>query len=135
MPPSPSGAPTAPDGHPSRSRSGPAQASEPLGIRRPYALFLGDVHDARMAKTASGIRFWRPNDCIAQMRLPGCKADLGLPDVTATDAARLGARTVVIGLAPPGGVVPETWIPGLAEALTAGLDVASGMHARVAEHP
>jgi uncharacterized NAD-dependent epimerase/dehydratase family protein len=60
---------------------------------------------------------------------------LGLPDLSATEAGRLGAQTIVIGLSPPGGSVPETWIPELVAALDAGLDVASGMHARVGEHP
>jgi hypothetical protein len=71
MSPRTAGAPPAPDGRPRPAHSGASPVYGLLSIRRPYALFLGDVHDARMAKTASGICFWRPGDCIAQVRLPG----------------------------------------------------------------
>ena len=135
MPANPPHGPDAPESSALLSPGGRGAADGPLAIRRPYALFLGDVRDARMAKTASGIHYWRPDDCIAQVRLPGCRADLGLPDVSAAEAAGLGAQTLVIGLAPPGGGVPDTWIPELVAALAAGLDIASGMHARVADHP
>jgi hypothetical protein len=33
---------------------------------------------------------WRPENCVGQIRLPGCKADLGLPDITLE--ARPGRR-------------------------------------------
>ena len=37
-----------------------------------------------------------------------------------------GAKTLIIGIAPAGGSLPESWIAQLVEALEAGLDVASG---------
>src|SRR5205085_715310 len=51
-------------------------------IEPPYLLFLGDAPDALAAKVAQGIRDWRPDLAIGQFRLEGCKADLGLPDMT-----------------------------------------------------
>src|SRR5262245_40858650 len=62
-------------------------AGPQLRLRTPYALFLGDVHDARMAKTASGVLHWRRELCVAQVRLPGCVADFGLPDLDVEAAA------------------------------------------------
>jgi uncharacterized NAD-dependent epimerase/dehydratase family protein len=41
----------------------------------------------------------------------------------------------VIGVANAGGVISESWIPALTEALEAGLDVISGMHAKLASIP
>ena len=42
---------------------------------------------------------------------------------------------MLIGIANRGGVIAPDWIPALVEALEAGLDIVSGMHARLAEIP
>ena len=47
-------------------------------IKAPYLLFLGDAPDQLAAKVAQGIRDWRPDISIGQIKLPGCKADLNL---------------------------------------------------------
>lgn len=106
----------------------PVKANGLNNIESPYLLFLGDVHDARQAKTASGLYFWRRELCQAQLRLPGCTADFGLPDRTPVDAASCGAKSLVVGLAPNGGKIPASWMPSLEESLRAGLDLVSGMH-------
>lgn len=100
-------------------------------IDRPYILFLGDVPDALAAKTAFGIVDWRPDWCIGQVRLPGCQADTGLPDMTIEDAASGGARTFVIGAVNPGGILPDHWIATIVEAIDAGMAIASGLHVRL----
>ncbi len=100
---------------------------------RPYLLFLGDAHDELAAKAARGIVEWRPEGCLGQLRLDGCRASLGLPDLTVAEAAARGARTMVIGVANAGGFIPETWIETIVAALDAGLDVAAGMHTRLAD--
>ena len=48
-------------------------------------------------------------------------------------AASAGAKTLVIGIAPPGGQLPESWHRTIIEALHAGLDVAAGLHQRLNE--
>ena len=104
-------------------------------VTSPYLLFLGDVADARMAKTANGIYFWAKERCLAQFRLAKCAADLGLPEMSPPEAASRGARTFVIGIAPIGGDVPDHWLPAIRSALEAGMDVASGMHVKLASLP
>jgi len=104
-------------------------------IERPYLLFLGDARDQLAAKTADGIAQWRPDWCVGQWRLPGCKADLGLKDMDARAARDKGARTVVIGVANRGGVLGKSWIPLLVEALEIGYDLASGLHQSLQEVP
>jgi uncharacterized NAD-dependent epimerase/dehydratase family protein len=47
----------------------------------------------------------------------------------------MGARGLVIGVANAGGIIPPAWIAGLVEALEAGLDIISGMHARLSDIP
>src|SRR5574338_327940 len=97
-------------------------------LRRPYLLFLGDAADRLAAKTAIGILAWRPELCLGQIALPGCRADLGLPTMTPAEAKARGAATLVIGVANAGGVIGESWLDVLEAALAAGLDVASGLH-------
>jgi uncharacterized NAD-dependent epimerase/dehydratase family protein len=101
----------------------------------PYLLFLGDITDQAAAKTAAGLRQWRPELCLGQLRLPGCKVDVGLPDMSVEQAAAAGARTLVVGIVNVGGYIAEAWIPALKSALEAGLDLAAGLHRRLADVP
>ncbi len=100
-----------------------------------YLVFLGDVASRLDAKTAFGLRDWRPEACIGQWRLPTCRVDLGLPEMAPLQAVASGARSLVIGVAPVGGRIAPSWIGPLVEALEAGLDVASGMHTRLRSVP
>ncbi len=104
-------------------------------MQPPYLLFLGDVGDQLAAKTASGIVHWRPEHCFGQLRLPGCRADLGIPDRTIEEARAAGVPTLVIGVANSGGVLSESWLDTLLRAIDAGLDIASGLHMRLRDVP
>lgn len=106
-----------------------------MEIEKPYLLFLGDVPDQLAAKTAHGIVDWRPEWCIGQLRLPGCKADCGIPDLDIAQAKAKGVKTLIVGVANAGGVLPEHWIGKLVEALDAGMDVATGLHKRLSSFP
>ncbi|EPX86818.1 N-acetyltransferase DgcN [Salipiger mucosus] len=97
-------------------------------IETPYLLFLGDAPDPLAAKVAQGIKDWRPENCVGQFRLEGCKADLKLPDMTLAEAKAAGAKTLVIGVANRGGVISKAWKKVLIEALEEGFDLASGLH-------
>jgi len=102
-------------------------------IEHPYLMFLGDAPDQLAAKTAQGVVHWREGWCIGQLRLEGCQADVGLPDLSIAEAAAGGARTMVIGVANQGGYLPEHWVDSICEALEAGLDVANGLHIRLTD--
>ena len=104
-------------------------------IRTPYLLFLGDAPDRLAAKVAQGIRDWRPEHCVGQLRLPGCKADLGLPELTLAEARAKGAETLVIGVANRGGVFSPAWKDVLLAAPGAGFDIASGLHTLLRDDP
>jgi len=106
-----------------------------MAIEHPYLLFLGDAADQLAAKTAQGIAHWRPGWCLGQLRLPGCNADLCLPDVTLEAAVAAGARTLVIGVANRGGVIGPDWVEVLEKALIHGLDLAAGLHNRLTDVP
>lgn len=97
-------------------------------IPTPYLLFLGDAPDQLAAKVAQGIKDWRPENAVGQFRMPGCKADVGLNDLTLQEAKAAGAQTLVIGVANRGGVISQAWKDVLIEALKMGFDLASGLH-------
>ncbi|HMB48199.1 MAG TPA: N-acetyltransferase DgcN [Afifellaceae bacterium] len=100
-------------------------------IEQPYLLFLGDVPDALAAKTAYGVVDWRREQCVGQMRLEGCQADTGLPDMSIEDAVQAGAKTMIVGAVNAGGRLPELWVASIVEAIEAGMHVASGLHVRL----
>ncbi|MBY0294606.1 MAG: DUF1611 domain-containing protein [Methylobacterium sp.] len=106
-----------------------------MQIATPYLMFLGDVPDRLAAKTAYGIVDWRPDWCVGQVRLPGCAADLGLPDLSIAQGVEKGARTLIVGVVNAGGVLPDHWIATIVAAIEAGLDVASGLHTRLGSVP
>jgi uncharacterized NAD-dependent epimerase/dehydratase family protein len=106
-----------------------------MDLAKPYLLFLGDVPDQLAAKPAQGVVDWRPEWCLGQLRLPGCKADCKLPDMSIQQSLEAGARTMVVGVVNAGGVLPDHWVGAIVEALDAGLDVATGLHKRLGSVP
>ena len=106
-----------------------------MSIANPYLMFLGDAADQLAAKTANGVAKWRPEWCLGQLRFDGCKADVGLPDMTLEEGAAAGAKTLVVGVVNQGGYLPDTWISSLETALDLGMDIASGLHMRLADLP
>lgn len=106
-----------------------------MEIRTPYLIFLGDVADQLAAKTGQGIVDWRREWCLGQLRLPGCKADLGIADLSIVDAAAKGAQTLIVGVVNSGGFLPDAWTATIVEAIEAGFDVASGLHTRLGSKP
>jgi uncharacterized NAD-dependent epimerase/dehydratase family protein len=104
-------------------------------LPQPYLLFLGDATEAPLAKTAFGLRDWASQYCVGEYALPGTKITTGLPSLTPAQAHARGARSLVIGVASPGGAIAPNWIAALIEAMEAGLDLVSGMHTRLEDEP
>src|SRR6185437_12247516 len=96
----------------------------------PYLLFLGDTTEPAYAKTAFGLRDWVPERCVGEWGCDEATVTTGLPRLTPKEARVRGARGLVIGVANTGGVIGDSWIPLLVEALEAGLDLVSGLHAK-----
>ena len=106
-----------------------------MSLRTPYLLFLGDAPDQLAAKVAIGVKQWRPENCVGQFRMAGCQADCGLTDMTIAEGAAAGAKTLLIGVANRGGIISQAWIEVLTQALEAGMDLAAGLHNRLADVP
>ncbi len=99
-----------------------------MKLKKPYLLFIGDARDDLAAKTAFGVLDWCKDECIGQFKLPGCAAKLDLPELTMQQAAKLGVQTVLIGVAIPGGQIPQTWTAPMVEALAQNMSIANGLH-------
>src|SRR5882757_9034322 len=84
-----------------------------LRLPQPYLLFLGDTTEAGFAKTAYGLRDWAPDKCTGEYALPQATVSTGLPVLTPAEAHAQGARSMLIGVANSGGVIPESWISAL----------------------
>jgi uncharacterized NAD-dependent epimerase/dehydratase family protein len=104
-------------------------------LPQPYLLFLGDVTEPTFAKTAFGLRDWARERCVGEWSCSDGTVTLGLPRLSPAQARASGARSMVIGVANIGGKIVDSWLPHLLGALEAGLDVVSGMHARLADTP
>ena len=112
-----------------------APALPDTGWPPPYLLDLGNARDDLAAKTARGLAQWRPQWCVGQFRGTDCRTTLGLPDLGFEDAVAAGANTMVVGVANAGGVMDADTVQHIVAALDAGMNIASGLHQRLAAHP
>lgn len=104
-------------------------------IEAPFLLYLGHSSDSVGIKTSRGLATFRPEDCLGEFRHDDCPLTLGLPRMTMAEAAARGARTLVLGIAHAGGAMAPELIADAHEALSAGLNVASGLHNRLRDVP
>jgi uncharacterized NAD-dependent epimerase/dehydratase family protein len=104
-----------------------------IRLNPPFLLFVGDVQQTADAKTGFGIAQWRRSACAGQMRLPGCSVDLGLPELDVAGAVAAGVRTAIVGVAARGGAIPDYWLEALAALAREGIDLAAGLHVRLAD--
>lgn len=107
---------------------------KPIKLRAPYLIFIGDQQNPGYAKTGFGLVDWRRDLVVGQLRLSDNAVDLGVPDIDLRDADFAGARSLVIGVAPVGGVMPAEWWQVLIAAAEAGFDIVSGLHSRLSEN-
>jgi len=106
-----------------------------LDLPHPYLLFLGDTTEPSYAKTAFGLRDWAADRCVGEWSCAGATVTTGLPRLTPKEARARGARALVIGVANSGGVISDSWMPSLIDALESGLDLISGMHTKLNDTP
>lgn len=106
-----------------------------LGLPQPYLLFLGDTTEPGYAKTAFGLRDWAREKCVGEFVCDGATVTTGLPRFSLAEARAKGARSLLIGVANPGGIIADNWLYPLVEALEAGLHIVSGMHGRLSDVP
>jgi uncharacterized NAD-dependent epimerase/dehydratase family protein len=106
-----------------------------LVLPQPYLLFVGDTREAGYAKTAFGLRDWAGDKCVGECASDAAAVTTGLPRMSPAEGAARGARSMVVAVANKGGFIPPSWRASLIDALEAGLDIVSGMHAHLGDIP
>lgn len=104
-------------------------------IPAPFLLYLGHSDDPLGIKTSRGLATFRAGDCVGEFRHDDCPLTLGLPRLEMAEAVAAGARTLVLGIAGPGGRMGPDLVADAAAALEAGLNVAAGLHQRLRDVP
>jgi uncharacterized NAD-dependent epimerase/dehydratase family protein len=111
----------------------------------PVAIFTDGLFDDLHAKTAHGIIRYGQRDVVAVIDqrfagrlasdvLPFCRRPVPLV-ATVEEAIALGARALLIGVAPAGGQLTPEWRRLLEIAMAASLDVEAGLHSELARDP
>src|SRR5437867_8014789 len=115
-----------------------------LGRRRRLALLAEGCFTPLDAKTAVGVLRYRGDEVAAVIdsahagsTAEACVGVGGVVPVVAglAQAAAHGADSLLIGIAPQGGHLPEPWRAMVREALGRGWDVLSGLHVFLADDP
>lgn len=106
-----------------------------LMLRAPYLIFISDAEERVDIKTGAGLVQWCPEKVAGQFRFGHCPVDLGVPDLSIRQAREQGVKSIVIGVSPTGGQISPHWLQPLAQAVTAGLDLVSGLHCRLEDFP
>ena len=104
-------------------------------LSKPYLVFVGEETNPVYAKTGAGLVQWDRENCVGQLRLTEDAVDLGVPECSVEEALKQGAKTLVLGIAVVGGRIPTAMMSVIEDALSRGLDVASGMHDRLGDMP
>lgn len=101
----------------------------------PYLVYLGDAVDEDYAKTGFGLADWAGDKALGQCRSSTDTVDIGLTDMTFSEAVVNGAKSLIIGVAGVGGKIPESWNAPLLEAVESGLNIISGAHEKLSQIP
>ena len=99
------------------------------------------------AKTAVGVLRYSPDTVVAVVdslhagqtadQALGGEIGVGVPIVADVETAitNYAPDTLLIGIAPAGGKLPDSWRPGVLRALEAGLTIVSGLHFFLGDDP
>jgi uncharacterized NAD-dependent epimerase/dehydratase family protein len=109
---------------------------------RRYAILAEGWFANRHAKTAHGLIAYGRDEVVAVIdsTLAGSRVLEVMPDLrrdapivgTLHEALERSPTSILVGLAPAGGQLPEEWMETLKEAADAGLELVSGLHQRIA---
>jgi uncharacterized NAD-dependent epimerase/dehydratase family protein len=115
----------------------------PEGVSgRRYAILAENWFANRHAKTAHGLIRYGRDEVVAVIdsTLSGESVREVMPELgrdapivgSLEEAMERSPTSILVGLAPAGGLLPEEWMDALREAADAGLEIVSGLHQRLA---
>ncbi|GIS57712.1 MAG: hypothetical protein CM1200mP1_16500 [Candidatus Neomarinimicrobiota bacterium] len=61
--------------------------------------------------------------CCGSITFSCCQVDMGVPDMTVDEAVSQGVRSLIIGVAPIGGIIPDNWWNVIMDGVYQGLDI------------
>ncbi len=105
------------------------------------AIYMEGAFAERTGKMGLGVLRFSPLEvvCLIDSANAGAdsvaltRIDRRVPIVASVEEARaLGADVLLLGIAPPGGLVPESWYPVLDRAVELGFSIVNGLHDRLA---
>ena len=114
-----------------------------MQLEAPYAMFLGDLTEDVLIKTAHGVVEWTDR-AACEVVLPDCSVSTGLPRLVFSEpfgtdfVGRLtgfGVKTLIVGIVPPRGVLEPHWFDCIETCMSAGINVACGTHDRLTNYP
>jgi uncharacterized NAD-dependent epimerase/dehydratase family protein len=103
----------------------------------PLAIYMEGATDNLIGKMGFGILRYSPNPiaCVIDSERAGeDAADVtGIPRsapivASVKEAVEKGAKVLILGTAPPGGLIPAEWYPAIDEAIASGLSIVNGLH-------
>lgn len=110
--------------------------------KRRYTVLADGWFANNHAKTAHGLIRYGKDEvaCVIDSTLAGKRVAEVMPDLgrdapivgTLEEALELSPTSILVGLAPAGGRLPEEWMETLRSAADAGLEIVSGLHQRLA---
>jgi len=113
----------------------------PGAPERRYAILAEGWFARNHAKTAHGLIRYGQDEvaCVMDSALAGKHISDVLPDLgrdapivgTLDEALTFSPTSILVGLAPPGGRLPEEWMETLKAAADVGIEIVSGLHQRL----
>jgi uncharacterized NAD-dependent epimerase/dehydratase family protein len=101
------------------------------------AIYMENAVQDESGKMGFGVLRYSPNPiaCVVDSKvagksisaLTGIKRDCPIV-ASVQEAVNLGAEVLVLGIAPSGGLIPESWYPVIDSAVRAGLSIVNGLH-------
>lgn len=105
------------------------------------ALYMEGAFEEKTGKLGLGVLRYSSHPIVAMvdtanaghdsLELTGIDRDCPVVS-TIAEARELDADTLVLGIAPPGGLVPPSWWPHLDEAVATGMNLVNGLHEKMA---
>ncbi len=108
-----------------------------LRREEPLAIYMDGAMKSPIGKMGFGILRYSPNPiaCVIDSEFAGQDAAdvTGIPRnapivATIQEAIAKGAKVLVLGIAPSGGLIPAEWFPFIDDAVNSGLSVVNGLH-------
>lgn len=112
-----------------------------LNPTAPLAIYMEGAVRHYGGKMGVGVLRYSPNPvaCVVDSETAGLdiRTETGVtreaPIVATIDEAlALGAKVLILGIAPPGGLIPSDWLPAIDRAVEGGMTVVNGLHDKLA---